>query len=102
MALGELIMRVRGKITSIKVLPFDSGGQGSQIRSDASGRPPGRLNGHGIGSNYVQQAADGTSTTKFYGIFTTSEGETLLAESGGTSVPPRARASNSVRHECCS
>ncbi len=45
------------------------------------------MNGHGIGSNYVQQAADGTSTTKFYGVFTTTEGETILAEAGGMSVP---------------
>ncbi len=47
----------------------------------------GRLSGHGRGSNYVSLAADGTSTTKFYGVFTTTEGETLLAESGGMSVP---------------
>jgi hypothetical protein len=37
--------------------------------------------------NYVQQAADGTSMTKFYGVFTTNEGETILAETGGVSVP---------------
>ncbi len=28
MALGELISEYRGKITSMKVLPFESGGQG--------------------------------------------------------------------------
>ena len=87
MALGELLCEYRGKITSMKVLPFDGGGQGVKYEVTQVADLNGRLNGHGIGSNYVQQAADGTSTTKFYGIFTTTEGETLLAESGGMSVP---------------
>jgi len=87
MALGELLCEYRGKITSMKVLPFDSAGQGVKYEVTQVADLTGRLNGHGIGSNYVQQSADGTSTTKFYGVFTTSEGETLLAESGGMSVP---------------
>ena len=87
MALGELLGEYRGKITSMKVLPFEDCGQGVKYEVTQVADLNGRLNGHGIGSNYVQQAADGISTTKFYGIFTTTEGETLLAESGGMSVP---------------
>lgn len=87
MALGELISEYRGKITSMKVLPFESGGQGVKYEVTQVANLSGRLSGQGIGSNYVQQAADGTSTTKFYGVFTTNEGETILAEAGGVSVP---------------
>lgn len=87
MALGELICDYRGKITSMKVLPFESGGQVVKYEVTQVADLSGRLAGHGIGSNYVQQTADGTSTTKFYAVFTTPEGETILAESSGMSVP---------------
>ena len=87
MALGELISEYRGKITSVKVLPFDGSGQGVKYEVTQVAELSGRLNGRGVGSNYVQLAADGTSTTKFYGVFTTTEGETILAESAGMSVP---------------
>jgi len=85
--LSELISEYRGKITSVKVLPFDSPGQGVKYEVTQVAELSGRLSGHGVGSNYVSLAADGTSTTKFYGVFTTDEGETILAESGGMSVP---------------
>jgi hypothetical protein len=84
---GELISEYRGKITSVKVLPFDSPGQGVKYEVTQVAELSGRLSGRGVGSNYVSLAADGTSTTKFYGVFTTDEGETILAESGGMSVP---------------
>ncbi len=87
MALGDLLCGYKGKITSMKVLPFESSGQGVKYEVTQVADLSGRLNGHGVGSNYVQQATDGTSTTRFYGVFTTSEGETLLAESSGMSVP---------------
>jgi hypothetical protein len=87
MAFGELISEYKGKITSMKVLPFESGGQSVKYEVTQVADLSGRLTGHGIGSNYVQQAVDGTSTTKFYGVFTTTEGETILAEAGGMSVP---------------
>ena len=87
MARGELISEYRGKITSMKVLPFESGGQSVKCEVTQVADLSGRLTGRGIGSNYVQQAADGTSTTKFYGVFTTAEGATILAEAGGMSVP---------------
>lgn len=87
MALGDLFCEYKGKITSMKVLPFESSGQGVKYEVTQVADLSGRLNGHGVGSNYVQQATDGTSTTRFYGVFTTSEGETLLAESSGMSVP---------------
>lgn len=87
MALGDLLCEYKGKITSMKVLPFESSGQGVKYEVTQVADLSGRLNGHGVGSNYVQQATDGTSTTRFYGVFTTSEGETLLAESSGMSVP---------------
>ena len=87
MALGELLCEYKGKITSMKVLPFEGNGQGVKYEVTQVADVSGKLNAHGIGSNYVQQALDGTSTTKFYGVFTTPEGETLLAESGGMSIP---------------
>jgi len=84
--LGELISEYSGKITSVKVLPLDGSGQGVKYEVTQMGELSGRLSGRGVGSNYVQLAADGTSTTKFYGVFTTNDGETLLLESGGMGV----------------
>ena len=85
--LGELVSEYRGKITSVKVLPFDSSGQGVKYEVTQMGEFSGRLSGRGVGSNYVQLAVDGTSTTKFYGVFTTSEAETIFMESGGMGLP---------------
>lgn len=85
--LGEVLSDYSGKITSVKVLPFDNAGQGVRYEVTQVGEFRGRLSCQGMGSNYVHVAADGTSTTKFYGVFTTPEGETLLMESGGMGVP---------------
>ena len=85
--LGEVMSDYSGKITSVKVLPFDNAGQGVKYEVTQVGEFRGRLSCQGMGSNYVQVAADGTSTTKFYGVFTTPDGETLLMESGGMGVP---------------
>jgi hypothetical protein len=75
------------KITSVKVLPFDNPRQGVKYEVTQVAELSGQLSGRGVGSNYVSLAADGTSTTRFYGVFTTDEGETILAESGGMSIP---------------
>jgi hypothetical protein len=85
--LGKVLSEYSGKITSVKVLPFDNAGQGVRYEVTQVGEFRGRLSCQGIGSNYVQVAADGTSTTKFYGVFTTPAGETILMESGGMGVP---------------
>ncbi len=85
--LGEELSTYSDKITSVKVLPFENGVQGVKYEVTQVGEFRGRLNCQGMGSNYVQVAADGTSTTKFYGVFTTPHGETLLMESGGMGVP---------------
>ncbi len=85
--LGEKLSEYRGKITSVKVLPFEHGGQGVRYEVTQVGEFRGRLSCQGMGSNYVHVAADGTSTTKFYGVFTTPAGETILMESGGMGVP---------------
>jgi len=85
--LGEILGDYSGKITSVKVLPFDNAGQGVKYEVTQVGEFRGRLGCQGMGSNYVQVTADGTSTTKFYGVFTTPDGETLLMESGGMGVP---------------
>jgi hypothetical protein len=85
--LGELISEYSGKITSVKVLPFDSSEQGVKYEVTQMRELRGRLSGGGIGSNYVQLAADGISTTKFYGLFTNSDGDTLRMESGGMGAP---------------
>lgn len=87
MALGELISEYKGRITSMKVLPFESGGQAINYEATQLIEISGRLNAHGMGSNYVQQSTDGTSRTRFYGVLTSTEGETLLVEAGGMSIP---------------
>jgi hypothetical protein len=87
MVLGKLISEYQGRITSVKALPFDSSGQGVKYEVTQVGELSGRLSGRGVGSNFVQLAADGTSTAKFYDAFITNDGETILAESGGMSVP---------------
>ncbi|MGE0824028.1 MAG: hypothetical protein AB7G75_14480 [Candidatus Binatia bacterium] len=85
--LGEVLSDYSGKITSVKVLPFDNAEPGVKYEVTQVGEFRGRLSCQGMGSNYVQVAPDGTSTTKFYGVFTTPDGETLLMESGGMGVP---------------
>ena len=94
MALGDLICEYTGKITSMKVLPFDDDGQEVRYEVTQVVRLNGRISGGGFGSNYVRQAADGTSVTKFYGVFTTTEGHSIRAEFGGNALslgPDRAR-----------
>jgi len=86
MALGEKICDYRGKITSMKVLPFDDGSPEVKYEVTQVLTLTGKLAGSGLGSNYVRQAADGTSVTRFYGLFTTDTGENLRAEFAGNAV----------------
>ena len=85
--LGEVLSEYNGKITSVKVLPFENIRHGVKYEVTQVGEFHGRLSCKGMGSNYVQVASDGTSTTKFYGVFTTPDGETIFMESGGMGVP---------------
>ncbi len=87
MPLRELICDYKGKITSIKVLPFASSGYEAEYEVTQLSELSGRLSATGVGSNYVRLHSDGTSTTRFYGVFTTGEGERVLVESAGMSVP---------------
>ncbi len=87
MPLGELLCDYTGNITSVKVLPFEGTEFGAKYEVTQTGTSTGKLSISAIGSNYVQVHADGTSTTKYYGIWTPKEGDPILVESGGMSVP---------------
>ena len=94
MNLGDLICEFNGKITSMKVLPFEDGAQDAKYEVTQLVSLTGRLTCSGIGSNYVRQSPDGTSVTKFYGLFTTPDGESIRAEFGGNAIataPEKAR-----------
>ena len=87
MPLGELLCDYTGTITSVKVLPFEGTEFGAKYEVTQTGSSTGKLSISAIGSNYVTVHPDGTSTTKYYGIWTTKEGDPILVESGGMSVP---------------
>lgn len=86
MQTNELICEYRGQITSMKVLPFDDGSSEVKYELTQVIQLSGRLSGNGFGSNYVRQAPDGTSVTKFYGVWTTADGESIRGEFGGNAV----------------
>jgi len=83
---NELVCEYRGKITSLKVLPFDDGSQEVKYELTQIIHLSGRLAGTGFGSNYVRQGPDGTSVTKFYGVWTSTDGASIRVEFGGNAV----------------
>lgn len=87
MRAGELLCEYTGTITSVKVLPFEDTGYAAKYEVTQTGTSTGKLAVSAVGSNYVQMHPDGTSTTRYYGIWTTDDGVALLVESGGMSVP---------------
>ena len=87
MPLGELICDYTGTITSVKILPFEGSEFGVKYEVTQIGTSTGRFASSAVGSNYVQVHEDGTSTTRYYGVWTTDEGDPILVESGGMAVP---------------
>ena len=87
MPLGELICEYKGTITSVKILPFEGAEFGVKYEVTQVGVSTGRFTSSAVGSNYVQVHEDGTSTTKYYGVWTTEDGDPIMVESGGMSVP---------------
>ena len=87
MALGELLSEVRAKVTSTKIHPFESSGQGVKYEANITGEHSGRLTGREVGTGYFLLAPDGTMRGTGYSILTTSTGETVLIEDRGMSVP---------------
>ena len=87
MALGELLSEFRGQVTSTKIYPFESSGQGVKYEVNITGEHSGRLSGREVGTGYFLLAPDGTVTGTGYSILTTSAGETILIEDRGMIVP---------------
>ena len=87
MALGELIGEWKGKLTSVKVCPFDSSGQGVKYEFTWLGEVSGRLSGRELGTDYWLIAPDGAGVFTYYGVLTTLEGEVVLEEGRGMSIP---------------
>ena len=87
MALGELLSEVRAQVTSTKIHPFESSGQGVKYEANITGEHSGRLTGREVGTAYFLLAPDGTMTGISYSILTTSTGEIVLIEDRGMSVP---------------
>ncbi len=84
----HLVSQYYGKITSIKVLPFKGQGNPVEMEITQVAEFKGELSGHAIGSNYVRLAPDGSSTTRFYGILTSDEGETVFLSLQECQSPP--------------
>ena len=88
MALGDPISEWNGKITSVKVQPFESSGWGIKQEINIFANQSGRLSGQETGTIYLQLALDGKSTGSYYGVLVTSGGgETVIIESRGAGVP---------------
>ena len=68
----------KGKVTSVKVHPFDSSGRGVKVEITYQVEQGGQLSGQEIGTAYSQQALDGTASVSYAGVLTTSEGDTVL------------------------
>jgi len=86
MGTGEIISEWKGKVNSIKVLPFD-GGNSVKYEMTWIGEVTGRLSGQEIGTDYLSLAPDGTGVSDYYGVVTTAAGETVLVEGHGTTTP---------------
>jgi hypothetical protein len=100
MAMGEIIGEWKGKLNSLKVHPFESSGSGVKYEMTWLGEVSGRLSGQEIGTDYLSVAADGTGISDYYGVVTTSAGETVLVEGHGTTMPTeqgRVRARFAIR-----
>jgi len=93
MALGEVLSEVRGRVTSMKIHPFEGSGL-IKYEANVTAEHSGRLSGREVGTAYFLLAPDGTMTGTGYSILTTSTGETVLIEEWGKSVtlgPGRSR-----------
>src|SRR5258708_16665558 len=98
MALGELLSEVRAKVTSTKIHPFESSGQGVRYEANITGEHSGPLSGREVGTGYFLLAPDGTMTGTGYSILTTSTGEIVLIEDRGMSVTPTPAATQPSDH----
>jgi hypothetical protein len=87
--LGELICDWKGKLTSVKVHPFESSGRGVKYELTWLGEDSGRLTGRELGTDYWVVAPDGTGVVDYYGVLTTHEGEVVLVEGHGTTAPTK-------------
>lgn len=85
--MSEVIGEWKGKLNSIKVCPFESAGSGVKYEMSWIGEVTGRLSGQEIGTDYLAVAPDGNGVTAYYGVVTTSTGETVLVEGHGTTTP---------------
>lgn len=97
---NDVIGEWKGKLNSIKVCPFESNTSGIKYEMTWIGEVSGRLSGQEIGTDYLSVAPDGTGITAYYGVVTTSTGETVLVEGHGTTTPTergRIRARISLR-----
>jgi hypothetical protein len=93
MALGKLVGEFKGKVTSVKVQPFDGSGQGVRQEVYLTAELSGRIPGTEVATVYATTAPDGTGTSRAYGIITTSDGEAITVEAFGIGSPPTSNGS---------
>ncbi len=93
MALGELVSEAKGKVTSVKVQPFDGSGQDVRLEYNMTFELSGRIPGNEVATANVTVAPDGTATSKTYGIITASDGEAITVEASGIGSPPTPKGS---------
>jgi hypothetical protein len=77
---SEVLAEWKGRLNSLKVLPFDGSASAPKYEMTWIGNLAGRINGLEIGTDYWAASADGTGVSDYYGVITTSEGETALVE----------------------
>lgn len=83
----EVIGEWKGKLNSLKVLPFEAAGTIVRYEMTWLGEISGRLSGREIGTDYIVMSADGSGISDYFGVLTTSQGEIVLVEGHGTTIP---------------
>jgi hypothetical protein len=87
MPTGEVIAEWKGKLNSLKVLPFEAAGAIVRYEMTWLGEISGRLSGNEIGTDYISISPDGSGISDYFGVLTTSQGEIVLVEGHGTPIP---------------
>jgi hypothetical protein len=69
------------------VLPFEAAGTIVRYEMTWFGEVTGRFSGNEVGTDYISIIQDGSGICDYFGVLTTSQGEIVLVEGHGTTIP---------------
>ena len=69
------------------MLPLADAGAIVKYEMTWFGEISGRLNGNQIGTDYISISPDGSGISDYFGVLTTPQGEIVLVEGHGTTIP---------------